>query len=126
MGRSSSPIAGGPGTLGGGPGTIADNGHRHVLEGDIQGRVRLVNSHLNPLNTREGEHGVTNALSKSFNQAHRFTLDNGDNGPGHAAVVDGVVQGVGDSSNSGTTRPQLEDDIDSEELPLLPFKGEET
>ena len=99
--------------------------HRDVLEGDVQGRLRLVDGDLDGGHAREGQHGLADTGGEGLDETHRLPLDDGDDRPGDLGVVDGVLDRVGDGGDRGAALAQVEGDIGGEELALGAFEGED-
>ena len=59
----------------------AMNRHRDVLEGDVQGRLRLMDGDLDGGHAREGQHGLADTSGEGLDETHRLPLDHGDDRP---------------------------------------------
>jgi len=101
------------------------DGHRDVLEGDVERGLGLVHSDLGGHDAGEGQDPLGDPVRQGLDEVDRLPLDDAHDAVGHAGVVDGVGHRVGDGGHGGTALPQVEDDIDREELALLTFEGQD-
>jgi hypothetical protein len=94
--------------------------HRHVLELDIQGRIRLVDGDINHLNIAERNNRLRDTRSHRLNQVARFTGQNLRRDLGHRRIIDARRQRI---LLGGLARIQMHSEVHDKRLAGLPLSG---